>query len=164
MKTPKTPKTTESSTKTLKENLNNKDNELPKGFLDNRKHKVNNGHGSFREVPTIKQKIFIEKMLETNGNQTESAAIAYDIKNRQVAANVGSEVMRKPYIRQEINELLEKSGLNLGETVKQHKWIINQNKDISTKLKAVQEHYDLVGLHPEEKGKSNVSVGLIINR
>lgn len=55
---------------------------------------------------TLKQKLFINKYLEY-GNATEAAMQVYSTKKRNVAAQIGYENMRRPYIKQAIQSYLE---------------------------------------------------------
>lgn len=60
---------------------------------------------------SIKQKLFVKKYLENNGNATEAAFEVYNVKNRNVAHSIGSENLRKPTIQQAIREALQAKGL-----------------------------------------------------
>ena len=59
---------------------------------------------------TLKQRKFIAKYLET-GSATEAAFEAYGTKNRNVAASIGSENLRKPNIKRVIQYALEAAGI-----------------------------------------------------
>lgn len=59
---------------------------------------------------TLKQRRFIARYLET-GSATEAAFEAYGVKNRDVAASIGSENLRKPNIKRVIQYALEVAGL-----------------------------------------------------
>ena len=156
----------------IKDSNEEKDTEIPEekeiGFLDSRTHKVPHGKNRGMSVPTLKQKKWIDKTIELR-NPTEAAVQVYDMDKtkvgyRKTAATIASDNMRKPYIREEINRLLSRNGLKLENTFKQHDWIFKQTQDISTKLRAVQEHYELVGLHPDKDMRPQVQIGLVVNR
>ena len=54
---------------------------------------------------TIKQKEFAAKTVETR-NSTEAAMQVYDCKNRNVAANIASNLHRNPKVKAEIERVL----------------------------------------------------------
>lgn len=58
---------------------------------------------------TYKQKAFVSEFVKTK-NATASAMNSYNVKNRSVARQIGSENLAKPYIRQSIDALLQASG------------------------------------------------------
>lgn len=61
---------------------------------------------------TLKQKLFIKKYLEKNGNGTKAALEVYDTKNPNVAHTIASENLQKPAVKREIELALERVGLN----------------------------------------------------
>ena len=58
--------------------------------------------------------------------------------------------------------MLEKDGLFLKDTIKEHKWLIAQRKHVSTKFDAIKEHYELLGLHTKDKPDSAINIGLFV--
>ncbi len=60
---------------------------------------------------TLKQKLFVKKYIEKNGNGTAAALEVYDVKNANVAHSIASENLRKPTIQKKIREALEATGL-----------------------------------------------------
>jgi hypothetical protein len=61
---------------------------------------------------TIKQRKFIKEYART-GNGTQSVLSAYNIKNKQVASNYSTELIKKPLIKKSIEQVLNRSGLDL---------------------------------------------------
>ncbi len=57
-------------------------------------------------------KLFVNKYIEYKGNASKAALAVYDVKP-SVARQVGYENLTKPYIRREIERLLEPEGLML---------------------------------------------------
>lgn len=55
---------------------------------------------------TIKQQIFVNKYLEF-GNASEAAMWVYNTSKRNVAAQIGYENLRNPYIKEAIQSYLE---------------------------------------------------------
>jgi phage terminase small subunit len=69
---------------------------------------------------TTKQKIFVKEYVETKGNGTKAALIAYDTKDYQTAATISNENLKKPEIISALqlhNELIESTLIG---TVKQY--------------------------------------------
>ena len=71
---------------------------------------------------TLKQKLFVKKYIQNGGNGTKAAISTYNVKNAAVACSIASENLRKPLIREAIEETLRLQGLtpdqlagNLGE-------------------------------------------------
>lgn len=60
---------------------------------------------------TYKQKAFIKKFCQRL-NATDAAGAVYNLRSRAVAQTVGSENLRKPLIREEIEKELEKQGIS----------------------------------------------------
>ncbi len=61
---------------------------------------------------TIKQRLFVKKYIQNNGNGTQAALEVYDVKNTNVAHSIASENLRKPTIQLEIRRSLEAEGLS----------------------------------------------------
>jgi hypothetical protein len=61
---------------------------------------------------TVKQKLFIKKYIEYKGNASKAALAVYDVKP-SAARQVGYEILTKPYIKKEIERLLEPKELKL---------------------------------------------------
>lgn len=61
---------------------------------------------------TLKQRQFVKKYIENNGNATQAAIEAYDVNNRHTAESIGSENLRKPEVQREIEIALERAGLS----------------------------------------------------
>lgn len=58
---------------------------------------------------TYKQRAFVNAFVKSR-NATASAMDSYNVKNRSVARQIGSENLAKPYIRQSIDAILRASG------------------------------------------------------
>lgn len=117
-----------------------------------------------KRIPTLKQQEWLRQTIITK-NPTLAARMAYNVKDGHNASVIASENLAKHYLREALNEMLENYGLILEDTVKEHKWVISQKKDIATKLKGIQEHYELVGLHPKEKEKDvHANIAMVIER
>jgi hypothetical protein len=58
---------------------------------------------------TYKQKAFINEFIKTK-NATSSAMNVYNVKNRAVARQIGSENLAKPYIKRSLDTILQASG------------------------------------------------------
>jgi len=112
---------------------------------------------------TLKQQEWIRQTIITK-NPTEAVKMVYRVKDNHNASVMASENLAKPYLREAVNEGLEKYNLNLEDTVREHKWVIAQKKDLATKLKGIQEHYDILGMHSKEKQpERQVNVGIFVS-
>lgn len=127
----------------------------------NKKEKLNNN----KRVPTLKQQEWLRQTVITK-NPTEAARMVYDVKDGHNASVIASENLAKPYLREALNDMLKEYGLVLQDTIKEHKWVISQKKDIATKLKGIQEHYEILGLHPKKKEEDEhqSNIAIIISR
>ena len=98
-----------------------------------------------------KQEFFCELYASTReffGNGVQSYIEAYDINtNERGAYNTAKtsayDLLTKPYILDRINELLELRGLNDSFVDKQLEFLITQNADLSTKVRAINEYNKL---------------------
>lgn len=61
---------------------------------------------------TLKQRLFVKKYIENNGNATQAVLDTYDVKNKHTAESIGSENLRKPEVQREIGLALESAGLS----------------------------------------------------
>ncbi len=68
-------------------------------------------------VPTDQQTLWLEQYFICGLNATEAALIAYNTTDREVAASIGSENLRKPYLRSRINERLDEFHLSANEVL-----------------------------------------------
>lgn len=59
----------------------------------------------------LKQKLFVKKYIEKNGNGTQAALEVYNVKNASSAAATASRLLRNVNIQQAIRQALEASGL-----------------------------------------------------
>ena len=60
---------------------------------------------------TIKQRQFVKKYVEQNGNGTKAAMVVYNTSKPQVAQSIASENLSKPMVRKAIELALERAGL-----------------------------------------------------
>lgn len=60
---------------------------------------------------TLKQRLFVKKYIENNGNGTQSVLETYSTVDPNVAGAISSENLRKPSIQREIRQALETKGL-----------------------------------------------------
>ena len=90
--------------------------------------------------------------------------MAYNVKNNHNAAVIASENLSKPYLREALNRELERYDLTLEDTVREHKWVIGQRGDLPTKLRAIQEHYEILGMRSDRNEFNNgrVNIALVI--
>ena len=56
---------------------------------------------------TLKQKTFVKRYIEYNGNATETVRNVYDVKSNNSAAVIGSRLLRNVKVIREINSISE---------------------------------------------------------
>lgn len=78
---------------------------------------------------TKKQKGFVKDYIKT-GNATESAMRNYDVKNRNVANNIGAENLAKPSIENEIKSIADSIPDEL--LIEKHLELLNVPKIVKT--------------------------------
>lgn len=103
---------------------------------------------------TLKQRRFINGYIENKGNGTFAALDSYDVKNHNTAHAIASENLRKPTIREAIEEALRSNGLsvdviagNIGELANSKPEKISGD----VVLKANVELLKLSGAYPDKK-------------
>lgn len=105
---------------------------------------------------TLKQKLFVKKYIQNNGNGTQAVLETYDTTDPNVAGAISSENLRKPSIQKEIRQALEVKGLtpdvvvealktNLvaGVGVKATAETTNRAIDIYSKLTGLYDRQDI---------------------
>ena len=101
-----------------------------------------------------RQKLFCElytsSEVECFGNATRCYMKAYGTKNVLQAKSLAQNLIQKPNIMAYINGLLSDEGFNDQNVDKQHLFVINQHKDLSTKMKGI-EHYNKLKKRIENK-------------
>lgn len=122
-----------------------------------------------------KQELFCRYFIETGGNKTKSALLAFDIKDRELALKLmdnlnlevnekpraqyvytlgsamGSEYYRKLKIKQRIDELISTEYFTDATVQREHTKIILQDNDLSTKKGGIEMFYKLRGKFAPEK-------------
>lgn len=96
---------------------------------------------------TIKQKIFVNKYIEF-GNATEAAMWVYNTKKRNVAAQIGYENMRKPYIKEAIDSYLTHK-VRLPTYIAEAFVDVLKNGTVSQRLNASIAYFKIMGLYPK---------------
>ena len=135
---------------------------------------------------TKKQKGFVKDYVKTE-NATESAERNYDVKNRNVANNIGAENLAKPSVIEAIavaqktladripDDLIERvhlEGLNAGRTIYKNNMSsgeveeVGYEPDYSARHKYLDSAYKLKGSYAAEKSMAlnvNVEADIIDN-
>ena len=105
--------------------------------------------------PTLKQRHFIKAYVQNGGNATQAALEAYDT-TYATARVIGCENLTKPYIRQEIDRLMEAVELSTKDTLRAIKDALNATDkndypDHRMRLKAVGLTLKLKGAYPRNR-------------
>ena len=115
-----------------------------------------------RTKPTFKQKRFAKEYIRNNGNGTQAYLKTYDVKNPAYAAMRASNLIRNDNVKREINEILDRSGLNQEAISDRVKAILNREPEKVTDqgvLRAAEMLYKLHGAFPATKSaRLNVNV------
>ena len=77
------------------------------------------------------------------GNGTKAYMKAYKNDNVLTAKAAANKLLLKPEITARINEYLQQEGFNNENVDKQLLYVINQHRDLSTKVKGIQEYNKL---------------------
>ena len=118
------------------------------------------------EDVTLKQEIFCQSWVDTVGNGTRSALIAFDIENKELldipekertdeqrilansayktASVMSNEYLRKPSVIKRIDDILEERGF-VDSIVKQEHFKLIKGADENTKMRAIDSYYKLKG-------------------
>lgn len=97
---------------------------------------------------TIKQRVFVKSYLETGGNGTQSALVAYNCSNAQSGDAVSREVLGNPRVHQAICELMRERGLDDDSLLTIHKELL-EDKDPAIRLRALDMAYKLSGQYQQ---------------
>lgn len=73
------------------------------------------------------------------------------LRLENIGAAMGNETLRSPKVRQRIKELLSERGFNDDAVEREHFKIMAQNKDLSTKMRAISDYYKLKGRYEPEQ-------------
>jgi phage terminase small subunit len=114
-------------------------------------------------ILTPKQALFVEYYLGKYpceiGNGTQAVKLAgFKAGTDNVAGVIAFENLRKPKINEYIRELLDKQVLTSESVDTELAYCLRQNKELPTKIKAIQEYNKLTGRHAPTK-----SVNLLVN-
>lgn len=107
---------------------------------------------------SAKQRIFVDKYIETKGNGTQSALQAYDTNNPSTAGMIASDNLRKPYIQEEIVAGFEKAGLTKQKVFElfSESMIKSANTDqakMSDAMKAFDLFFKVTNMYPQNVKK-----------
>ena len=83
-------------------------------------------------MTTIKQNSFIKEYL-SSGNATQSAMIAYGIKNKNVASATGSRLLRNVKVQAQIKASLVKEGIDEEQVIKALKMNLLEGAGVQAK-------------------------------
>lgn len=97
---------------------------------------------------TKKQKDFCDEYLK-DGNRSKAAEKVYNVKNKNVARNIGSENLSKPNIR----EYLKGHAQSASETIID---IMNNSQDDRNRIVCAKDVLDRSGNKPTEKHEIEV--------
>ena len=106
--------------------------------------------------PTLKQRRFIKAYVQNGGNATQAAWVAYDTQDYDTAKSIGCENLTKPYIREEIDRLMEAVELSTKDSLRAIKGALsatdkNNYPDHRMRLKAVGMFFKLKGAYPRNR-------------
>jgi phage terminase small subunit len=119
-----------------------------------------------RKGLTPKEKKFCREYV-TLRNGAEAVRRSYDLSDKSktngTARVMATEMLRKPHIRNEIETLMFKAGLEIQDVVQVHKRNMVQDKDFSTSQRAVSDFYKVTGMM-DSKPEKEMKVAFIIEK
>ncbi len=106
--------------------------------------------------PTLKQRCFIQAYVQNGCNATQAAWVAYDTQDYDTAKSIGCENLTKPYIRQEVDRLMEAVELSTKDSLRAIKDAFsatdeNNHPDHRMRLKAAVMLLKLRGAYPQNR-------------
>lgn len=111
---------------------------------------------------TIKQTKFVKGVVEGKSG-LQAALDAYDTDDQMVAGQIAYENMRKPVIREQVEQALKVQGLELSSILKNLGDLATrdvQNVSADAKIKANVELLKLIGAYPKDKSGSSVQINV----
>lgn len=111
---------------------------------------------------TLKQKLFVGKYIEKNGNGTQATLESYDTDNPSVAAVISSENLRKANIQRAIEEVLRSKGLTV-DTIKDNLgYFANSRPEKIPADAAIKANIELAKLLDAYPGEKHTQVSVSI--
>lgn len=110
---------------------------------------------------TIKQKTFVKEYIETKGNGTQAALKAYNTEDENTAAQIASDNLRNPQIRERIQKAL--IALNLDESYilngfkDAHE--LNKLRDANASIRALENIASISDLYPHKNTELDIGDG-----
>ena len=95
---------------------------------------------------------FLNRDVELYGNGTKAYLATYGKRHfektgkqmkYEVAASLATETLKKTYVIERINKLLETGGLNDENVDRQLLFVVNQSADLSSKIRGISEYNKL---------------------
>jgi len=115
---------------------------------------------------TDKQKIFVSNYLKNGFNATQAAISAG--YSKKTARSQGQRLLTNVDIELQINKHQEKKqkqhGIEVDYIIEELQLVINQNKDLHAKLKALKQLTELLGLDATFKLKEKLSNSEHLNK
>ncbi len=110
---------------------------------------------------TLKQRAWVQKTAQTL-NATQAAREVYEIKGSdEVAKEIASENLAKPYLKAALLEELENQGVNFNWIVSKHKRNAGQDKNLPASNTALDMLNKIIGIYaPEERKNLNLNLNL----
>ncbi len=94
---------------------------------------------------TLKQKAFIKKYIEHNGNATKAVKDIYNVRNDNSASVIGSRLLRNVKVSREIDRIIEADKTFLPYILNELKYSIENGSEVS-KYKALMFAFKLHGI------------------
>lgn len=120
------------------------------------------GKAGKRNGLTPKEREFCKQYVQLR-NGAEAVRRSYDISdpNSGTPRVMANQLLRKEHIRNEVEILMFKAGLEMTDVVQIHKRNMVQEKDLSTSQRAVSDYYKVTGKMNQDPQKE-MKVAFII--
>lgn len=110
------------------------------------------------EILSEKEEKFCQCYVETMGNGTRSAMIAFDIDKECNAASQACEYLRKPKICKRISELLKDRCLNDATVDTKLGFLIEQGENLQVSAKAIEIYNKMNNRYKEAEKDININI------
>ncbi len=117
-----------------------------------------------REKLSHKEKSFAKEFVANRGNGTQAVLATYDTDDEKSASVIAHQNLGKVKVRQEIEAIMSKNGIELDEIMSLHARNARQDKHLPTSQKAIGDFYDILGVKPTQSNDGSVKIAFIIEQ
>jgi len=116
-----------------------------------------------KKLPTAKEKAFAKEYAVNKHNGTQAVLKTYNTTDNKTASVIASENLAKPRVLNEIDKILTANHMDDEFVLKEHRKVIAQDKQLSSKMTGITQYYTLKGYNTADKEKASTNIAFIIN-